>query len=90
MGLLHMSEDVVQTLNVKLVLLTALVAAVTCRMVYVHFFHPLSGFNGPWYAKSSSLFIAILSVMNREPEWLMYVIRKYGGESSSMSSSAAC
>jgi cytochrome P450 len=80
MGLLHMSEDFVQTLNVKSALLTALVAAVTCRMVYVHFFHPLSGFNGPWYARSSSLFIAILSVMNREPEWLMYVIRKYGDE----------
>jgi hypothetical protein len=80
MGFLYADESAAQVFNLNSVVLTALLAAAVCRILYVQFLHPLSGFNGPWYASSSSLFIAILSVLNREPEWLMYIIRKYGGE----------
>ena len=80
MGFLHADEGAAQTININYLVLTTLLVIFVCRILYVQFLHPLSGFNGPWYASSSSLFIAMLSVLNREPEWLMYIVRKYGGK----------
>ncbi|EOA80982.1 uncharacterized protein SETTUDRAFT_124398 [Exserohilum turcica Et28A] len=40
--------------------------------------HPLSKFPGPWYASSFSIVSAIVSVLRKEPQWLMYLEKKYG------------
>ena len=50
----------------------------TYRIIYTQFFHPLSSFPGPWYLTSFSLSLALISLTKREPEYLMYLIRKYG------------
>ncbi|KAK3998181.1 Pisatin demethylase [Cladorrhinum sp. PSN332] len=52
--------------------------ALLLRIVYNLYLHPLSKFPGPWYAASFSLPSAILSVLDREPDWLLHVARKYG------------
>ncbi|KAK4168156.1 Pisatin demethylase [Cladorrhinum sp. PSN259] len=48
------------------------------RVIYNLYFHPLSKFPGPWYAAVSSFPIALISIVEREPEWLLHVTRKYG------------
>jgi hypothetical protein len=55
-----------------------ILAAITYRIVHTQFFHPLSAFPGPWYASSFSLTMALISLTKREPEYLMYLIHKYG------------
>lgn len=55
-----------------------ILAALTFRIVHAQFFHPLSAFPGPWYASSFSITMALVSLTKREPEYLMYLIHKYG------------
>lgn len=66
--------------NMSFMVFAALLAAAVTRVVYLLFFHPLSGFNGEWYAAISSLPMGLISLSRREPDYLMYLIRKYGGE----------
>jgi hypothetical protein len=62
-----------------------LLAALTFRIVHTQFFHPLSAFPGPWYASSFSLTMALISLTKREPEYLMYLIHKYGCNTQTLS-----
>ncbi|KAJ4395038.1 hypothetical protein N0V91_011104 [Didymella pomorum] len=50
----------------------------TYRIIHTQIFHPLSSFPGPWYLSSFSLSLALVSLTKREPEYLMYLIRRYG------------
>ncbi|KAK7184163.1 hypothetical protein DPSP01_001198 [Paraphaeosphaeria sporulosa] len=52
--------------------------ALVLRIVYCQFFHPLSQFPGPWWATSFSLVGAIISVKHREPQFLTYLVNRYG------------
>jgi hypothetical protein len=66
--------------SVVLLILASIIAAALFRIVYSQFFHPLSKFPGPWYATSFSLVHAIISVKKKEPEFLMYLVNKYGSK----------
>ncbi|KAF2145342.1 uncharacterized protein K452DRAFT_283700 [Aplosporella prunicola CBS 121167] len=61
-----------------LVFLGVAVVALACRIVYNIYFHPLSKFPGPWYATSTSLTSALISVAKVEPQWLLSLVNKYG------------
>ncbi|KAF2032837.1 cytochrome P450 monooxygenase-like protein [Setomelanomma holmii] len=58
--------------------ITAILAAILARITYMQKFHPLSKFPGPWYATSFSVVGAVISIEQKEPEFLMYLVRKYG------------
>jgi hypothetical protein len=73
-------EATTSAISMSFVVFAALLAAVVTRAVYLLFFHPLSGFNGEWYAAISSLPMGLISLSRRETDYLMYLIRKYGGE----------
>ncbi|KAH6612491.1 cytochrome P450 monooxygenase-like protein [Boeremia exigua] len=64
--------------QVGLVVPALVLAALIYRIVYTQFFHPLSAFPGPWYASSFSVTLSLISLTKREPEYLMYLISKYG------------
>ena len=61
---------------------TAVITALLCRILYMQKFHPLSKFPGPWYATSFSIVGAIISVKQKEPEFFMYLVKKYGSKSA--------
>lgn len=61
-----------------LAFVATLLSALLSRIIYYQFFHPLSKFPGPWYATSFSIVGAIISVKQKEPEFFMYLMRKYG------------
>jgi hypothetical protein len=56
----------------------------TYRIIHTQIFHPLSSFPGPWYLSSFSLSLALVSLTKREPEYLMYLIRRYGSRSPTL------
>lgn len=60
--------------------LTLLVAIVS-RSIYNLYFHPLAKYPGPWYTSSFSVCLAIISVLQKEPQWLMSLVKKYGSTS---------
>ena len=62
-----------------------ILAALAFRIVHTQFFHPLSAFPGPWYASSFSLTMALVSLTKREPEYLMYLIHRYGCNEQTLS-----
>ncbi|KAK3372119.1 cytochrome P450 17A1 [Podospora didyma] len=47
------------------------------RIIYNLRFHPLAKFPGPWYLAVTSLPLAIISLLKREPEWLLDLAKKY-------------
>ncbi|KAK0614768.1 cytochrome P450 [Immersiella caudata] len=47
-------------------------------LIYNTFFHPLAKFPGPWYAAASSLPLAVISLLKREPQYLLRITCKYG------------
>lgn len=51
------------------------------RIIHCLFWHPLRHFPGPWYAACSSLPLGLVSIMSKEPDWLMSLVRKYGSMS---------
>jgi hypothetical protein len=61
-----------------------ILGALIHRITYTQFFHPLSSFPGPWYLTSFSLSLALISLTKREPEYLMYLIRRYGSRSPTL------
>lgn len=64
--------------SVLLLVAVAIASALILRVIYNLYFHPLAGFPGPWYAASFSLSVAIISLLRREPEWIMGLVKKYG------------
>jgi hypothetical protein len=69
-----------KALNVGFAVLTALLTAALCRILYMQRSHPLAKFPGPWWATSFSVGGAIISVMHKEPEFFMYLVKKYGSK----------
>jgi len=63
-----------------LVGLGVLFTALLWRILYIQKLHPLSGFRGPWYATSSSLVSALISVTHKEPQWLQHLVETYGSK----------
>ncbi|CAG8971984.1 hypothetical protein HYALB_00003322, partial [Hymenoscyphus albidus] len=59
-------------------LLVLIASALFVRVFYNLYLHPLSKFHGPWYAATTSLVCAFISVAKREDEWLQSLVRKYG------------
>ena len=49
-------------------------------LLYNRYLHPLAKFPGPWYATSTSLSVAIISVLKIEPQWLQGLVKKYGSK----------
>ncbi|KAL0942682.1 cytochrome P450 monooxygenase [Colletotrichum truncatum] len=58
--------------------LLAVALALTSRIIYNLYFHPLSRYHGPWYAASFSIVNAIISVIQREPQWMLSLAKRYG------------
>ena len=55
-------------------------ALLLARISYNLYFSPLSKFRGPWYAVASSLSNATISLLHIEPQWLLSIVKRYGGE----------
>jgi hypothetical protein len=53
-------------------------SALFSRVIYNVYFHPLAKFPGPWYAASFSLYGALISVLQIEPQWLSSLVKRYG------------
>ncbi|KAI1381468.1 cytochrome P450 [Hypoxylon crocopeplum] len=68
----------VSAANLIIVSTTIFILLLLSRVFYNLYLHPLAGFPGPWYAASTSLATAITSVINREPQWLLELTKKYG------------
>ncbi|KAF2822598.1 cytochrome P450 [Ophiobolus disseminans] len=73
-------ELTAQLLELSATILLVIVAAILSRVLYMHKFHCLSSFPGPWYATSFSIVSAIISIKEKEPEWLLYLVRMYGSD----------
>ncbi|TDZ46115.1 Cytochrome P450 monooxygenase gsfF [Colletotrichum trifolii] len=59
-------------------LVIAVFVALVLRIVYNLYFHPLSRYHGPWYAASFSICSAIISLLKLEPQWMVYLSKRYG------------
>lgn len=70
----------VSSANLGLAILGTVFAALLSRIFYCQYLHPLSKFPGPWWATSFSLVGAIVSVKRKEPQFFMYLIKKYGSD----------
>lgn len=55
-------------------------SALLLRVIYNLYFHPLSRFQGPWYAASFSISHAVVSVLKKEPQWMLSLAKHYGSE----------
>ncbi|RAH76349.1 cytochrome P450 [Aspergillus japonicus CBS 114.51] len=74
-------EDVSPTWSNVVAAMTAIgVAGLLMRMFYNLHLHPLAKFPGPWYAASFSVVLATISVLRMEPQFLGYLVKKYGFE----------
>ncbi|KAF2475031.1 cytochrome P450 [Lindgomyces ingoldianus] len=80
MGLLNTFNIEVTLLNIATTFCGAIFAALFSRIFYNLYLHPLSRFPGPWYATSFSIVGAIISVKKKEPEFFMYLVKKYGSD----------
>jgi hypothetical protein len=83
MGLLSSLKLDASLANLSLAILGTMFAALLSRILYCQRLHSLSKFAGPWWLTSFSISIAIISLMQKEPEFIMYLVKKYGSEFSS-------
>lgn len=74
----NMDLTVPSSSQIGLLVPMLILGALSYRIIYTQFFHPLSFFPGPWYLTSFSFSLALISLTKREPEYLMYLIHKYG------------
>ena len=79
MGLLNSLDLEVTPTNLGFAALAAIIVVLSSRIFYLQCLHPLAKFPGPWYATSFSVVGAIISVKKKEPEFFMYLVKKYGG-----------
>ncbi|KAL3428258.1 cytochrome P450 monooxygenase [Phlyctema vagabunda] len=56
----------------------AITSALCSRIFYNLYLSPLSIYPGPWYAASTSLAGAVVSLLKIEPRWLQGLAKKYG------------
>lgn len=82
MAVLDTTNLAAKAVNLGLISLAVSFIAILWRIFYMQKLHPLSKFPGPWYASSFSIVSAIVSVLRKEPQWLMYLEKKYGSKSS--------
>lgn len=80
MGLLGSLNIEATPTNVGVAVLATVFAALLSRIFYCQYLHPLSKFPGPWYATSFSVVGAIISIKKKEPEFFMYLVKKYGSK----------
>lgn len=57
-----------------------IMSAFILQGLYNLYWHPLAKCPGPWYLGFDSLPLAIISWLGREPEFIAYVVEKYGCE----------
>jgi hypothetical protein len=55
-------------------------SAIFIRLFYNLYLHPLAKYPGPWYAATTSLSLAMVSVLKIEPQWLQSLVKKYGSK----------
>ena len=77
-----MMELLLGLLRLGTQVLTLVAAALVTRILYMQTLHPLAKFPGPWYATSFSIFGALVSIKQKEPQFFTYLVKKYGSESS--------
>jgi hypothetical protein len=75
---MEMSDSMAKAVNATLILFITLLVAALSRIFYMQKLHPLSKFPGPWYATSTSIVLGTISVLQKEPEFFMYLVKKYG------------
>ncbi|KAF1996048.1 cytochrome P450 [Amniculicola lignicola CBS 123094] len=80
MGFLNSFELSATPTNAGVLVLGAVVVSLVTRIIYMQCFHPLSKFPGPWYATSFSVVGAWISIKKKEPEFFLYLVKKYGTE----------
>jgi hypothetical protein len=80
MAIFDTTDLAAKALHASLAILTILLTAIVGRLFYMQKLHPLSKFQGPWYATSFSVVGAIISVLHKEPQFFMYLIEKYGSK----------
>ncbi|KAF5486925.1 Cytochrome P450 monooxygenase gsfF [Colletotrichum siamense] len=68
----------VSTLSLGPLIAASIFSALLLRIIYNLYFHPLSRFQGPWYAASFSISHAIISVLKKEPQWMLSLAKHYG------------
>lgn len=73
-----MEQSIISLPQLGLAVPICILCALLHRIIYTQFFHPLSSFPGPWYLTSFSVTMSLVSLTKREPEYLMYLISKYG------------
>lgn len=64
--------------NVGVAIAAVLITAISWRILHNVYLHPLSRFPGPWYTSSFSLIGALISIKRQEPQFLMYLVERYG------------
>ncbi|KAF2176566.1 cytochrome P450 [Zopfia rhizophila CBS 207.26] len=78
MGLLNSLNIELTLTNVAITLAAISAVALFSRIFYNVYLHPLATFPGPWYATSFSVVGALISVKKMEPQFFMYLVKKYG------------
>ncbi|KAF2683324.1 cytochrome P450 [Lentithecium fluviatile CBS 122367] len=78
MGFISPSDFDTTPAHVCLAVVGSVFVALLSRIFYCQYVHPLAVFHGPWYATSFSLVGAVISVLQKEPQFFMYLARKYG------------
>ncbi|OCL10020.1 cytochrome P450, partial [Glonium stellatum] len=64
--------------STSVVIGVAIATAICLRMVYNLYWHPLAAYPGPWYSSSFSVSLALISCFKLEPQWLQYLVKRYG------------
>ena len=81
MGLINVIPLSLTPFAFGIAVLVALFTALLLRIIFCQYFHPLARFPGPWWATSFSLLGALISIRYKEPQFLTYLVKRYGSKS---------